>query len=256
MEWITRSGIPLGVIPAVGAVAPELHVWCTSRSGGTSAPPYDSLNLGTGTGDRPGKVRENRRRLLHALGIPAKRVARGVQVHGSRIAIVHRGGVYRGTDGFITTTRRLALAINTADCYPVVVYAPSEKALASLHVGRGGAILGIIPAALEKMRTDHSIDAPHAIAIIGPGICKRCYTVYQETAGCFPARYVHRKNNAYHLDLPALVTDQLLQGGLKRRNIFRANLCTSCNPGLFYSHRRDGGDTGRHWMLAMIGPSP
>lgn len=256
MEWITRSGIPLGVVPAIGAVAPELHVWCTSRPGGTSPPPYASLNLGAGTGDLPENVRENRRRLLHALGIPAKRVTHGVQVHDSRIATVHRGGVHRGTDGFITITRRLALAINTADCYPVVVYAPSEKVLAALHVGRSGAMLGIIPAALTKMRIDYSIEVSHAVAIIGPGICKRCYTVYRETAERFPAPYVYRKKNDYHLDLLALVMDQLLRGGLKRRNIFRSGLCTSCNPGLFYSHRRDGGDTGRHWMLAMIGPAP
>ncbi|HUV36463.1 MAG TPA: polyphenol oxidase family protein [Patescibacteria group bacterium] len=256
MEWISRSGILLGTVPALGAVAPELRVWCTSRPGGTSPHPYDSLNLGSGTGDRPEHVRENRHRLLSVLAIPPERVARCVQVHGSRVAIVHGGGTRRETDGLITTARRLALAISTADCYPVAVYAPSEKVLAALHVGRSGAALGIIRTAIETMEDRYSIDTRGTLAVIGAGICRRCYTVYPETAARFPAKYIHRRNDAYYLDLLSHCTNQLLEGGLKRRNIFRADLCTSCNHELFYSHRRDHGRTGRHWMLAMIEPSP
>ena len=189
------------------------------------------------------------------LGIPPEHIVRGSQVHGSRIAIVHKGGIRRGTDGFITTSRRLALVISTADCYPVAVYAPSEKVLAALHVGRSGATLGIISKALDTMVNRYSIDTGGALAVIGPGICKRCYTVYPRTAALFPERHIQRYHDECHLDLRSHCRDQLLDGGLKRRNIFQTDLCTSCNPELFYSHRRDGGVTGRHWMLAMIGPS-
>lgn len=246
----------LDIAPAVRAVAPALFVRCTTRRGGVSPPPYHSLNLGAGTGDREGNVRENRRRLLHRLGLPARRVARGEQVHGTHIATVRRGGVYRRTDGLITATRGIALAISTADCYPVILYAPSERVLAALHVGRGGARHGIIPAALAAMQRERTIDLPHTIAIVGPGICKRCYTLDGETVARFPGRYVRTTRRAHRLDLAAVIADQLLAGGVRRRNIFRTGLCTSCNPDLFYSHRRDGGVTGRHWTLAMFDRSP
>ena len=256
MNWIQRSGLLLGVFPALEAAAPELRAWWTSRRGGASAQPYDDLNLGLGTGDRPEHVHGNRRRLLRALDISPENVACGSQVHGSRIAIVHEGGNRRGTDGFITTARGLALVISTADCYPVAVYAPSEKVLAALHVGRKGAALGIIRKTVDMMVKRYSIDTCGALALIGPGICRKCYAVYPRTAALYSEKHIKRYNNEYHLDLRSHCRDQLIESGLKRRNIFQADLCTSCNPHLFYSHRRDGAKTGRHWMLAMIGPSP
>ena len=255
MEWITRSGIQLGVVPALAAVAPELRLWFTTRSGGTSSNPYESLNLGEKTGDRPGNIRENRNRLLSALNLSPERIVRCDQVHGSRVSYVDRGGVQSKTDGVITRERNLALVISTADCYPVIAYAPSEKVLGALHVGRSGAALGIIRVALEMMKSHYSIDTRGTVAVIGAGICKRCYTVYPETAALFPAAHVDRSGGACRLDLLSHCTDQLLECGLKRRNIFNASLCTSCNPELFYSHRRDHGVTGRHWTVAMIGPS-
>jgi YfiH family protein len=254
MEWLTQSGIKFGVVPVLEAVAPMLRIWFTLRQGGVSPAPFESLNLGEGTGDLRGNIHENRRMLLSALGIPASRVVRAGQVHGSRIAIAERGGIHRGTDGLITTTRRLALVISTADCYPVAIYSPPEKVLAALHVGRDGAALGIIRSALDTLERNYAIGTRDTIAAIGAGICKRCYTVCHETAARFPAKYIHRRNGSYHLDLLSHSVDQLIEGGLKRHNIYRADLCTSCNAELFFSHRRDGGATGRHWMVAMIGP--
>ncbi len=254
MEWVTQSGIKLGVVPVLEAAAPMLRIWFTSREGGVSPAPFESLNLGEGTGDLIGNVRDNRQRLLSALGIPVSRVARAGQVHGSRIAIVKRGGIHRGTDGLITTARRLALVISTADCYPVAIYSPPEKALAALHVGRNGASLGIIRSALDILERNYSISTRDTIAVIGPGICRRCYSVCRETAARFPAKYIHRRKRSYHLDLLSHSVNQLIEGGLKRHNIYRANQCTSCDADLFFSHRRDGGTTGRHWMAAMIVP--
>jgi hypothetical protein len=110
---IIDSGITLGIFPVLELLAPELKVYFTTREGGTSPPPYDSLNLGDGLGDRPGNVRRNRRLLLATLGIDSRRIVRAVQVHGSKIAVVNRGGIYRGVDGLITATRNLTLAEDT-----------------------------------------------------------------------------------------------------------------------------------------------
>lgn len=254
MEWSTQSGIKLGVFPVLEAVAPMLRIWFTSRQGGVSPVPFESLNLGEGTGDQKVNVSENRRRLLSALDIPASRVVRAGQIHGSRIAIVKRGGIHRGTDGLITTTRRLALVISTADCYPVAIYSPPDKVLAALHVGRNGASLGIIRSALDTLAMNYAVSMRDTIAVLGPGICARCYSIHRETAALFPKKYVHRRSGSYHLDLLSHSVDRLIEGGLNRHNIYRADLCTSCNAEHLFSHRRDGGTAGRHWMVAMIGP--
>jgi len=252
MEWITKSGITFGTFPPLAILAPELEVFITTRGGGASAAPFDSLNLGGKLGDRERLIAENRRRVAAALGVSPRRLARTGQIHGAEIAVVRRGGSYRGFDGFVTSERDLTLAISTADCYSVVVYSPPEKALAALHVGRRGAERGIIGRAVELLRERWRIDPTYAIAVVGPGVCAKCYTVRREDALLFPRGVRRYERGAWHLDLAAFCADELVALGLRRRNIIRSGLCTSCNPDLFFSHRRDRGVTGRHWTLATI----
>jgi YfiH family protein len=252
MEWITHKGITVGTFPPLKAIAPELEVFVTTRGGGVSAAPFESLNLGGALGDRPGNIRTNRRLLLDALGIPPRRLARTGQIHGSEIAVVTRGGQYQGFDGFVTARRGLTLAISTADCYSVVVYSPPERSLAALHVGRRGAERGIVGRAVGIMCTEHRIDPAYAVAVIGPGVCGACYTVSRDDALRFPKEVRRFERRAWHLDLEAFITRELARAGLKRRNVFSSGLCTSCNPALFFSHRRDRCVTGRHWTLATV----
>lgn len=252
MEWILRSGLKFGVFPALKVVAPGLEVVVTTRAGGKSPAPFDSLNLGGALGDRPGVIRANRKLLRDAIGIPPGGLARTGQIHGSEIAVVSRGGSYPGFDGFVTSTSGLSLAISTADCYPVVVYSPPERALAALHVGRKGAERGIVRRAIDILMERDRIDPAYAIACVGPGICRSCYTVSREDARRFPASARSYERGAWHLDLEAFIAGELAACGLPARSVFRSRLCTACNPGLFYSHRRDAGITGRHWTLATI----
>lgn len=254
MEWITKSGVTFGAFPPLAILAPELEVFVTTRAGGVSKAPFDSLNLGGTLGDRERLIAENRRRVFGALGISPRRLARTGQIHGAEIAVASRGGVYRGFDGFITTARDLTLAISTADCYSVVIYSPPEKALAALHVGRRGAARGIIPRAVGLLHERYRIDPAYALAIIGPGVCAKCYTVHREDALLFPRRVRRYAHGAWHLDLAAFCADELVALGIRRRNIIRSGLCTACNPDLFFSHRRDRGVTGRHWTLATVRP--
>ena len=256
MEWIRQAGIPLGIFPVMELIAPGLRVYLTSRLGGISPPPYDSLNLGRKVGDRWSNVAKNRKLLLEAVGIPSRWLARAEQVHGAEIAIVRRGGLYRGVDGLGTTSKNVALLISTADCYPVIIYSPSEGALAALHVGRSGAAGGIIEHALEILTQKYRIDTDHAIALVGPGICRKCYTVWKKDALRFPEKVRRYYAGNWHLDLLSFCILELNRGGLKTRNIYNAGYCTSCRPDLFFSHVRDQGKTGRHWTLAMIAPSP
>jgi YfiH family protein len=251
IAWIDKNGLRIGIFPALEALAPALRVWFTTRCGGVSSPPFDSLNLGSHVGDRRSDVLENRRRLKEALGIGANRVVRGGQVHGTKTAVVQRGGTLGGTDGFITVSRELALAINSADCYPLVIHSPSEMVLAALHVGRSGAAGGIIQKTFDLLYDRYRIDPDNTVAICGPGICPKCYEVGRAVAMGFPSYARRRRAKGWYLDLPSFIRTETERAGLKRVNFFDSGLCTACNSDLF-SYRRDGGRTGRNWTLAMM----
>jgi YfiH family protein len=251
IAWNEMNGLRIGTFPALEALAPALRVWFTTRSGGVSKPPFDSLNLGTHTGDRRSDVLENRNRLKKVLGIGANRVARGGQVHGTAIASVTRGGKSYDTDGFITSSRELALAINSADCFPLVIHSPSEMVLTALHVGRSGAAEGIIEKAFGLLYDRYSIDAGNTVAVCGPGICPNCYEVGRDVAMELPALARIRRAKSWHLDLPRFIRTETERAGVSPANFFDSGLCTSCERSLF-SYRRDGGRTGRNWTLAMM----
>ena len=251
IAWIEKNGLRVGTFPALEALAPALRVWFTTRRGGVSRPPFDSLNLGSHVGDRRPDVLENRRRLKIAMAIGSNRVARGGQVHGIEIATVTRGGKLENTDGFITCSRGLALAINSADCFPLVIHSPSEMVTAALHVGRSGAVGGIIEKAFEILYDRFRIDPANTVAVCGPGICPRCYEVGRDVAMSFPSFARKRHGKAWHLDLPRFIRTGTERAGVRRANFFDSGLCTACDDSLF-SYRRDGGRTGRNWTLAMM----
>ena len=253
MEWIEISGLAVGVFPALRVMAPGLEVYVTTRGGGVSPAPFDSLNLGGTLGDAASRIRENRRRLLAALGIPARRLARTGQVHGAEIAVVTRGGHYPGHDGLVTARAGLALAISTADCYSLVLYSPPERVLAALHVGRRGAERGIVDRAVEILANRFHVEPAYAVAAIGPGICGSCYTVSRADAMRFPRASRCRVEGAWRLDIEDHIRGSLASCGLGEGRILSAGACNACDAGRFYSHRRDGGITGRHWTIARFG---
>lgn len=258
MIWIHRKGLKLGIFPAVEILAPQLEVFFGSRGGGASGGPYESLNVGLNVGDRRELVRRNRELMLDAAGIDSGALARAEQVHGARVEVARRGALYGGVDGLVTSEKGLALSISTADCYTVLIYAPSERALGMLHVGRSGAAEGIIERAMSLMCDSFRIWAAGSIALIGPGICSECYEVGEQEAKRFPTRFRTLQGGRYRLDLLSFCREELRRCGIRPERIFEAGICTSCNPRLFYSYRRDGGITGRHWMLARMrrGPRP
>lgn len=251
IAWIEKNGLRAGTFPALEALAPTLRVWFTTRVGGVSEPPFDSLNLGSHVGDRQTNVLENRRRLKKALEIGSNRVARGGQVHGIEIATVTRGGKIENTDGFITRSRGLALAINSADCFPLVIHSPSEMVTAALHVGRSGAAGGIIEKAFGILYDNFRIDPANTVAVCGPGICPKCYEVGREVAMGLPPCARKRRGKVWHLDLPRFIRTETERSGVSPANYFDSGLCTACRGDLF-SYRRDGGRTGRNWTIAMM----
>ena len=243
MDWIEVAGVRF-LKHEMG----EASVVFGSRLSGDSLPPYESLNVGIGTGDDPELVARNRGSLSKAAGLKASAVVMARQVHGDLI-LRHEtsemdGPWARGTmphveaDGHITETRGIGLAVITADCLPIAI--EGKRGLALVHCGWRGLAAGLAQKAAELVHGER--------AIIGPGIGPCCYEVGEQVANRF-ADY-HGALDGDRLDLVQVGRLQLQVAGVAA--IESTGLCTCCQDGDFFSHRRDGEKTGRQGTLAWL----
>jgi YfiH family protein len=222
----------------------------TTRVGGVSEGDFESLNLGILTDDDPECVVENRRRICAAVDADAETATMAWQVHGGAVTEAKPRGILERTifdqcDGLWTEARRQAMALVTADCYPVAVArANGEPALCVLHVGWRGLLEGIAESGVEAL-------GPGPLqAIVGPGIGPCCYEVGEEVAEPFRRRFGESVLVGGNLDLAAATERALREAGVD--TIERTGHCTACEPDLFFSHRRDRGRTGRQGVVAYI----
>jgi YfiH family protein len=223
----------------------------STRAGGVSEPPFDRLNLGILTDDAAAAVEANRRRLAVALGLEPERIPIGLQVHGAELAFhtapqepspfARPGSDLPEVDGHVVSMAGLAPLVLTADCLPVALSGPGGVAM--LHCGWRGLAAGILAAGARAVEATD--------AAIGPAIGPCCYEVGEEVLGSFsslgPGIAAGRM-----LDLVEVARRLLEEADVSR--IETAGLCTSCEPELFFSHRRDRGRTGRQGGLAWIEP--
>jgi len=220
---------------------PGAQAFFSTRQGGFSEGPYASLNLGLLTGDDREVVIRNRYRVAELAEIQPELVAMGWQVHGNEIrewmepdpdtAFLDPKGGNLKVDGHITHRHDITPLVLVADCLPVAL--AGGGAVAMLHCGWRGLAEGIIRKALARM--------PVEAAAIGPGIGACCYEVGPEVLEAF-SEYKGVADGRM-LNLRAIAEAQLSAGGVEQ--IEHVDLCTSCNPELFFSHRRDEGVTGR-----------
>lgn len=226
----------------------------TTRQGGVSPAPYDSLNLGLSTADSPAHVLENRRRVLAAFGNPP--LAELSQVHGNTVHLVERPGEREG-DGLLTSTPGLLLRVSVADCYPILLHDPVKGVVGALHAGWRGVAAGILPRALELMKS-HFASSSGAVRIaVGPGISGSHFQVGPEVVQQFEqAGLLFYRSDPSHpgkflLNLEQAIRIQALRGGIAPQNYWALGRCTYADPE-FFSHRRDKGQTGRMWALIML----
>jgi len=220
---------------------PGYVVAFTTRLGGVSEAPYDSLNLTRGTGDRAERVEENRRLACEALGLPGARLAFNRQVHSPT---VHRAtpGV-RGVpgDGLWTDEEDVPLLAMSADCLPIAVArTDGPRALAVLHAGWRGLSEGIVEAGVAALGP-----GPTAAAI-GPAIGPCCYEVGSEVSDRFDADLTRDGR----LDLWSAAERALRAAGVDR--VDRFDLCTRDHPELFFSHRRTGLARGVQGVIGAV----
>lgn len=217
----------------------ELLAAFTTRRGGASPPPWRSMNLSLVVGDEPQRVLDNRRR-LSAICLGGRRWAAMRQVHGAEVI---EASLEEGLEGDAVWTEDplRPVAVLAADCLPVLLAGP--HGIAAAHAGWRGAITGVVQAAAI------AVDAREAW--VGPGIGPCCYGVGREVIEAFADRYGDDVLNAPdRVDLAAAVRLALREAGVT--SIHVCALCTSCHDDLFFSHRRDGGVTGRQALVAAL----
>lgn len=238
--------------PAVFAAAPGLVAACTTRHGGVSAPPYDTLNLALHVGDANDAVAANRRRLGDALGLGPERWVTADQVHGARVATVAAPGPVAATDGLVTRTPGLLLTIAVADCAAVLLADVEAGVVGACHAGWRGAVGGVVGATVRAMQA-LGAEAARLRAYVGPCIGPASFEVGPEVAARFGAAHVVRPAGAArpHVDLPGALRAQLRAAGLPEGAVETSGHDTMDEAGRFFSYRASGGTTGR--MLGVIG---
>ena len=220
---------------------PGYVVSFTTRRGGVSEAVYESLNLTAGTGDDPGRVEENRRRACAGAGVDAERLSFNRQVH---TAEVHEAGAQRRGgpgDGLWTDVPGVAMLAITADCLPIAVARTGgTRALAVLHAGWRGLSEGIVATGVAKLG-----EGPKS-AVVGPAIGRCCYEVGEEVS----TRFDRDLTADGRLDLRGAAERALRAAGVER--VDHVDLCTSCHPELFFSHRRDGLPRGAQGVIGAL----
>jgi len=246
----------------------------TTRFGGVSTGVYDSLNLGQNLGDDPAAVLENYNRITAALGIRREDLVFSRQVHGDRVRVVGRADCHpplqettEEADGLVTAERGVALAVFTADCIPVLLWAEGTDIVGAVHAGWRSTVLDIVGKSVGRMAA-LGADPGRIRAAIGPGIGPCCFETGPEvpeavervlgnvgaTCGRPQAHavrpYKSRPDGKYMVDLKEVNRRLLIRAGLRPERVTMAAACTMCRPELFWSHRVTNGVRGS--QAAMI----
>jgi YfiH family protein len=238
------------------------------------------LNLSFTEWDKRENVIENRRRFQSALGVKSLKLIVLKQFH-SAVVRAFRSAPAEPCQGdaAITSAAGLLLGIQTADCVPILVVDPKNRAVAAIHAGWRGTLARIVAKTVGQMQMQFSSKPSDLLAAIGPSIGLCCYEVGAELVTEFRSQFAGASDwfdepstgeepnplqwlnmmppghqpppKGVHLDLPKADRAQLLEAGLARENIFSSNLCTACHPSLFFSYRKQGFASGR--LLSAIG---
>jgi YfiH family protein len=189
-------------------------------------------------GDEPGHVEANRVLLAETIGVPRDRLLFMNQVHGADVTAVSApwGHPAPHTDGIVSTTYDLALAVLVADCVPVLLHDAASGVIGAVHAGRPGLTSGIVGRALDRMR---AVGAQRITAVVGPSVCGRCYEVptamADAAARVAPAAAARSWSGTPAIDVAAGVVEQLAAAGAA---VEWVGGCTREHPDL-YSYRRD-----------------
>jgi YfiH family protein len=274
--------------PLLESVSGLVHGFSTRSGGHSQAYGDDQFNLGFTAADKRDAVGRNRADFLVALGSEGSRLVTLKQIHSDIVQVLTspeqlpgNGKSLKG-DALVTSLEGVLLAVQTADCVPVLVADTKQRVVAAVHAGWRGTAKRIAEKAVGAMRARFGSKPQNLRAAIGPAIHQCCYAVGQEVIEEFESQFAYAKelfSEVYdkdpvkkkypllfmtarapghsdigpqiHLDLIEANRRQLLDAGIGRKNIWSAEECTSCLTDLLFSHRAEDGYTGR--MMAAIG---
>lgn len=250
-EWADRDNLVAGF---------------TTRNGGSSRPPFNSLNLGFVSGDQSSQVDANRAALARAFDLEPHLLLTVNQVHGSEILVIDQPNPEVShfqrvaSDAIITNQRHILIGILVADCFPVVLYDRKCHVAGVVHLGWRGTASGLLGRTVAAMQEIFGCQPTDLCAAVGPGIAAHSYEVDRPVRDAFRqgtdqwgriAKEVRLGH--WQLDLQASILLQLDGAGVARTAVDVVTECTCCHKEAFFSYRRDKGRTGRQMGFALLG---
>lgn len=241
----------------------------STRLGGVSKGYFSSMNLSFQRGDCEEDVRENYKRIGKAIGFSPENLVFSDQIHEDTIYSVTKDDcgkgytkeLLKGNDGLVTNERQVPLVTFYADCVPIFFYDPVKEVIGMAHSGWRGTVKRIGCKMLSKMQTEYGSKVEDILVVIAPSICKDCYEISEDVANEFKKEmkeistelYLEEKGNGkYQLDLWKVNEEMLLRAGVQREHLAVTDLCTCCNPELFFSHRASEGKRGNLAGFMML----
>ena len=242
--------------------SPHVRHGFSTRQGGVSPLPQADLNLSYVSWDAPERVGENRRRFLSALDLSATRLVTLAQIHSDRLHIIEETPSQRNRrlegDALATVRPGTALAVQVADCFPILLADGRANAVAAIHAGWRGILARVLTKTVAALRASLGTDPGNLRVAIGPAIRRCCFEVGEDVVAQFRAAYPRVElaepragcPGKHLLDLRRALDIQCAEAGIPPGNIFDLQACTRCNPGEFFSYRAEGAHSGR--MMGVI----
>jgi YfiH family protein len=258
-----NQGIPYFSCTAFENLGGFRHGFSTRR-GEAAGAGVSSLNLGYSKWDSPERVTRNRQRFLSALSLEETCLATLHQVHSNRVHIIgDLAGEWNQPEGDALVTRLpgITLAVQTADCLPILIADPVKKVIAAVHSGWRGALSRVLSETVREMRNAFDTHPADLLVAVGPGIQACCFQVGPEVAQLFSEKYQDRSlivpmpeiPDKYLVNMERSSEIQCIEAGIDPDNCYSLGACTRCNTDEFFSYRAEGARTGR--MMAVISKS-
>jgi len=237
----------------------------TTRHEGVSRPPYNSLNLGLGTKDQQHSVEGNRSLLTRAFGVPQESLVTVRQVHGSDILVINEPNeefshfLQIESDAIVTNQPGVMIGVCVADCVPILIADTRNRVVAAVHAGWQGTAQALVVKTIEAMISMFGCKAEELQVLIGPSIGKCCYEVdapvknaMQQSGVLWEMVAEEAGAGKWRLDLAEANRRLLVSAGISAEALQASDMCVCCQKELFFSHRRDNGDTGRQMGFIML----
>ena len=242
----------------------------STRIGGLSPPPYESLNLGFHVGDIAKTVLKNRERLAANIGIPLSDFTIAKQVHSGTVTIVTEGmrgygaaaldTAVEATDAIVTDVPHLCLTVLMADCVPILFLNPQKRVVGAVHAGWRGTVKSVVQNTVDTLKEKFSCEPTDVLVGIGPSIGPCHYEVGPEVISQVEAicgstdGYINNESpdGKGYFNLWEANKRQIIEAGIPSKNIEVAEICTYCNAHLFFSERHQRGRTGRFGAGIML----